>query len=179
MKKFNTFEELKNDYQEDKSEIKRHENVENFIELLKNGMINITTEIEKLVEEMGGNPSIIIHGNCGEFADRLIKRLGGETSDLFIITPNSFDNDENSFNYTDSNNPRFYKKFGKIPKGIKLDELEYIDHSWIYYNGKHYDAMTKYGVKEYKDLDWFKINLPSMICSFKEFRKQTPPKIKK
>ena len=107
-----------------------------------------------MIASFGRNysPHAINNGMCGEFAFRLLNVLGGETEDCFILSPCDFDDGNDSMNYTDTHDKRYYKNFGEIHKDLTPEELQYIDHAWIYYKGKHYDAETPNGVDNWKDI---------------------------
>lgn len=117
---------------------------------------NISVIIEDLIKEFGVSPLQLTSGRCGEFSQRLLKRLGGETNDTFRINSNGIDPDETTFSYIDPTNKRYYKKFGNLPKDLTPEQLQWADHSWIYYKGKQYDAEAKYGVTNFMDLPFFK-----------------------
>lgn len=116
----------------------------------------IASQIREVIKEMNYSPKGINNGQCGEFADRLLKKLDGKAKDVYILTTDDF-------NYTNLSHKKHYTKFGGLPKGMSFDEIKLIDHAWVYCHGKHYDAQTPDGVDKYLNLVWFVENLPDII----------------
>lgn len=101
---------------------------------------------------------------CGEFSHQLLKKLGGETNETFIINPFDDDSkDHESMNYDDPTDKRYYKNFGVIPKSIPIGEFKLIDHVWLYHKGRQYDSFTPQGVTNFMDLGWFKDNIDEIV----------------
>jgi|ERR1035437_654688 hypothetical protein len=108
----------------------------------------------------------INNGMCDQFTQEIINKIGEESDNLHELTGDMF------FNTRD---PEFARKnWGEIIEtqyGIwskkMLDYYGYppvdlqkitdeINHSWIYYNGKHYDAELSNGSKRWYDLPLIK-----------------------
>lgn len=96
---------------------------------------------------------------CGVFAEELVKALGGETNNCFVVVCSNFDDDPMAFNYTSPGNKRYYKKFGKLPKGLNWYQVNFIDHAFVYYYGLMYDMLTSNGVKNFTNLKFMKQNM--------------------
>jgi hypothetical protein len=118
--------------------------------------MEVASKIHKVITEMNYSPRGINNGKCGEFADRLLKKLGGKTNDVYVLTTDDF-------NYTNLGHKKHYTKFGGLPIGMSFAEVKLIDHAWVYCHGKHYDAQTPHGVDGYLNLTWFIENLPDII----------------
>lgn len=128
-----------------------------------NNSNDIANIIIKVIDSFNYGAFQINHGSCGEFSDRLVEALGGETDTTFTITSQDIDVTEYSMNYEDTKDKRYYKKFGKIPSYLPISILRWVDHSWVHHNGKNYDAQTINGVKNFVDLTWFKLNMEEII----------------
>jgi hypothetical protein len=108
----------------------------------------------------------INNGMCDQFTQDIINKIGGESNNLHELTGDMF------LNVRD---PEFakenWKEIIETPYGIwskmMLDYYGYppvdlqkvtdeINHSWIYYNRKHYDAELPNGSKNWYDLPLIK-----------------------
>ena len=78
--------------------------------------------------------------------------MGGETNDIFLLSTNP-DYSDDYVNFDDKNSKRFYGNLTKY--GIGVQKLMKLDHVWLYYNGKHYDAETPNGVDDFILLPFF------------------------
>ena len=90
--------------------------------------------IQKQIEEFKETPLDINCGLCYEFSKYLIKKI---------------------------RNHEKKKKHPYIPKNVFSEEvigkyLVTLDHAWVVFKGKCYDAETIYGVKQWNDLPHFK-----------------------
>jgi len=105
-------------------------------------------------------------GYCEDIAHDVLRDLGGKSSKLYII-------DDGWFWSSKKPITRYIKnKFGEYWDLDKLDEygtlpfpekdlknFELTGHTWIYYNGKHYDAETLDGVDNFWMLPIYKRQL--------------------
>jgi hypothetical protein len=135
---------------------------------------NVSPDITKLIkqtskeyrEENSCTNWDINNGMCDDFAGEIINKMGGYTKTLFELSGDMF------FNYRD---PEFAKEnwdniieteygiwgknmldyWGYPPVNINKVNDE-INHVWIYYNGKHYDAEAPNGVEKWYDLPLIK-----------------------
>lgn len=134
------------------------------LEKLTNRTVNgIDSAIQKVLKTFNTNGIVIAHGQCGDFANKLLAELGGETSETFILSTSTVDPIGFEFSYTDKSDKRYYKKFGTLPKGVTPGKLQWVDHAWVFHKGKHYDSWTTQGVSNFIDLDWFKELLEEII----------------
>ena len=90
--------------------------------------------IQKQVKEFGEIPLNINCGLCYDFSKCLIKKI---------------------------RNHEKKKKYSYIPKNVFSEEvigkyLVTLDHAWVVFKGKCYDAETPYGVKQWYNLPHFK-----------------------
>jgi len=102
----------------------------------------ITNLIEKWRKEIGSTCKDINHGNCTEFANDLsdeLKKIGIEHKVLYV---GDFDDESDVLKYTK-----------KMPPNLSWFYNTY--HSWIYVDGKHYDAEAPEGVDDMFDLPSF------------------------
>jgi len=102
--------------------------------------VNIKAEIEKMIDHFNKDYNcrleLINTGHCAEFADELIEKTGG------LVVGND--------------HPHLLKR-RKLPGGgMAWSQPDMPGHVWIFWKGKHYDAMTRDGVKDWRDLDIFK-----------------------
>jgi len=123
---------------------------------------NITQIILNLIKEYDETPYNINNGLCDSFAGDVIEKLGGYTDNLFELTEDMFFNvisPEDTKEYWDD---IIETKYGIWSKkmldiyGYPPVDLEKVDdqshHTWIFYNGKHYDAETPNGVEKWYDI---------------------------
>lgn len=105
----------------------------------------------------------INNGLCEDFAQAVIEKMGGYEDNLFEISGDMF------FNIRDIEIAKKFwgnvieTKFGVWGKEL-LDHWGYppnvdlknvndeLNHTWIYFNGKHYDAEASNGVDKWYDL---------------------------
>jgi len=105
----------------------------------------------------------INNGLCNEFAQSVIERMGGYSDNLYELAGDMF------FAYRD---PEFAKenwdnvleteygvwgidllKYWGYPPNVDLNMVnDELNHTWIYFNGKHYDAEAPNGVEKWYDL---------------------------
>jgi len=137
--------------------------------------MNIEQAIIKLTklycDKFDLTPYSINDGYCVEFAADVIKAMGGYKDNLFELTSDMFwswgDDEEEYWA------PNIIKVEGGIWNKEMLDLHGMIDlkrfpdglshHSWVYYNGKHYDAQALKGVKYWYQLPIFNNNLNEEI----------------
>lgn len=105
-------------------------------------------------------------GYCEDIAHDVLRDMGGQSNKLYIIDDGWFWSSEKPIT-------RFIKnKFGEYWDLDKLDEygalpfpekylkkFDLAGHTWIYYNGKHYDAETLDGVDNFWMLPIYKRQL--------------------
>jgi len=102
----------------------------------------ITRLIEKWKKEIGSTCKEINHGNCTEFAEDVsdeLKKIGIEHKVLYV---GDFEDESDILKYTE-----------KIPPNLSWFYNTY--HSWIYVNGRHYDAQVPEGVEDMFELPSF------------------------
>lgn len=100
----------------------------------------------------------INNGLCTEFAEEVIKLLGGETDNLYGVT---------NCNFTDSNETHFYHWDSELlekacnilpPYNLTWNNLQNVcfgDHYWIFFNKKFYDCECPNGVSNFFNLPIF------------------------
>jgi hypothetical protein len=142
---------------------------------------NVVPNITKLIkqtskkyrEENSCTNWDINNGLCDDFANEVIREMGGYSENLYELSGDMF------FNYRD---PDFAKEnwdniieteYGVWSKDmlefwgyppIDINNLnDEINHVWIYHNGKHYDAEAPNGVEK-----WY--NLPLIKKLFNGFK---------
>lgn len=156
---------------------------------------SIESIVIELVDEYGdmyNEDSIDINeGNCANFAEDLVERLGGENDNTYII---EVQRDLGGYGewFKDSNDKYKFEKYGILPnklilsvsqdiqkfngqynrwlndKGIGINKFKVGDHYWVYHNGKHYDAETPKGVKNMFQLPIFKRYINFFIKRYKD-----------
>lgn len=120
------------------------------------------------------SPYDINNGLCVEFSEELIELLGGENDKQFILSTDmfqTFDVDMAREFWTggliisDDGSHAWSKKLLDLygwPKGYNTKNISSItmiaDHQWVYKDGKHYDAESPNGVKNWFELQIFKNN---------------------
>lgn len=118
---------------------------------------NISYKINNLVddyrENIGCSVNQINRGYCDEFAEDLLQDVGGENENVFLLATNPDYNEDYAIDFINENDKRYYKKFTKF--GIDIQKLMKLDHVWLYFNGKHYDAETTNGVEDFVELPFF------------------------
>lgn len=156
---------------------------------------NIENIVSNLVDEYGDmyndSPRDINEGNCANFAEDLIRLLGGKTDNTYIIEVQRdlgggiegwFKNSDGSYKF---------EKYGKMPEKLLLsinqninkydgkynrwlnydsfgiDKFRVGDHYWVYHNGKHYDAEAPKGVSNMFNLPIFKRYINFFIKNYK------------
>lgn len=124
---------------------------------------------DKYIKQYNCTPYDINNGLCVEFAEDVIKELGGYKNDVFELSTDMF------FDYTGDRE----EDWGKVKKSeygiwnIKMlnlygcpDLTKFKEglshHNWIFYKGKHYDAETINGVDKWYKLPIFKKQLLEM-----------------
>ncbi len=105
----------------------------------------------------------INNGLCSEFAEAVIEKMGGTNNNLYELSGDMF------FAFRD---PEYAKnawgniietkygvwsvellKYYGYPPNIDLNLVnDEINHTWIYFNGKHYDAEVPNGVDKWYEL---------------------------
>jgi len=137
-----------------------------YIKFFENYNKDITQIINNLIIEYDDTPYNIDDGMCDEFASDIIDRMGGYTDNLYEISGDMFFNyrdpefaKENWSEIIETTNGVWSKKlldyWGYPPKDIQ-EIYDEINHVWVYYNGKHYDAEAPNGVKKWYDLPLIK-----------------------
>jgi len=155
---------------------------------------NIEYIVRNLVDEYGdmyNDDAIDINeGNCANFAEDLLEKLGGKGENTYIIeVQRDFGGYDGWFKDTDGKYK--FEKYGKLPNnlilateqdinkfngkynrwlndnGIGVNKFKVGDHYWIYHNGKHYDAETPKGVYNMFDLPIFKRYINYFIKMYK------------
>ena len=125
--------------------------------------INIEQVIVKLTklycDKFNLTPYSINDGYCIEFAADVIKNMGGYKDNLFELTSDMF---YGMFDMEEYWAPDIIKVEEGIWSKKMLDLYGMIDlkkfpdglssHTWVYYNGKHYDAQAPKGVKYWYQL---------------------------
>lgn len=135
---------------------------------LHNSLISniITTTAKEYMKENSCSLWDINNGMCDSFAQDVIDKMGGYSDDLFELGGDNF------FNFRD---PDFAKEhWGNIietPFGVWSKDMlkrygvppiditklnDEINHVWIYYKGKHYDAELPNGSIYWWDLPLIK-----------------------
>jgi hypothetical protein len=118
---------------------------------------NISFKINNLIDDYRENIGCTINqinrGHCDEFAYDLLQDVGGESDDVFLLATNPDYSEDYAIDFSDENNKRYYKKFTKF--GSESQKLMKLDHVWLYYKGKHYDAETVNGVNDFVELPFF------------------------
>lgn len=156
---------------------------------------DIETIVQDLVDEYGdmyNDDAIDINeGNCANFAEDLLERLGGKNENTYII---EVQKDLGGYGewFKDSDGKYKFEKYGKLPnkllssvqqditkfngeynrwlndKGIGINKFKVGDHYWVYHKGKHYDAETPKGVYNMFDLPIFKRYINYFIKRYKQ-----------
>lgn len=90
-------------------------------------MKKISKIILETIKKFKLSPKDINSGLCEDFALIVVKKMGGYKENLYELCTEDF-----------------------------VDFGELSGHVWIYYNGKHYDSECVNGVKNWKDLPFFK-----------------------
>jgi len=141
---------------------------ENIIRLLKEDIINISNIILKLRneyrEEYGSTAWDINNGLCDQFAQDVIDEMGGYKNNLYELSDEMFFNTRDP-EYAEENWKNIHitkfgvwsidmlNKYGGLPININIENInDEINHTWIFYNGKHYDAEVPHGVERWCDL---------------------------
>ena len=118
---------------------------------------NISIKINNLVDDYRENIGCTINqinrGYCDEFAEDLLNDVGGENDTVFLLATNPDYSEDYAIDFTNENDKRYYKNFTKF--GENVFKLMKLDHVWLYYNGKHYDAETPNGVNDFIELPFF------------------------
>jgi len=105
----------------------------------------------------------INNGLCEDFAQTVIEKMGGYDDNLYELSGDMF------FNQRD---PEYIKeiwgdileteygvwsvdllKYWGYPSNVDLNKVDdELNHTWIFFNGKHYDAEAPNGVSDWYDL---------------------------
>lgn len=105
----------------------------------------------------------INNGLCEDFAQDVIEKMGGYNDNLFEVAGDMFFNMRDPEfaleNWSDTLETDYgvwgvnlLKKWG-YPPNVNLEDVDdELNHTWIYYNGKHYDAEAPNGVRKWYDL---------------------------
>jgi hypothetical protein len=155
---------------------------------------SIDSIILDLIDEYGytydEDPIDINEGNCANFAEDLLERLGGKSENTYII---EVQRDLGGYRewFKDSDGRYKFEKYGKLPDklilsvnqdiekfkgeynrwlndtGVGINKFKVGDHYWVYHNGKHYDAETPRGVKNMFQLPIFKRYINFFIKRYK------------
>ena len=155
---------------------------------------NIEHIVIELIDEYGDmyndDPIDINEGNCANFAEDLLERLGGKTENTYII---EVQRDLGGYGewFKDSAGRYKFEKYGKLPnklissinqdikkfdgkynrwlndKGVGINKFKVGDHYWVYHNGKHYDAEVPSGVNNMFELPIFKRYINYFIKMYK------------
>jgi hypothetical protein len=136
-------------------------NNENLNDKLQNIIAHVGNKYSK---ERGKTPQQLNSGECEDIAHDVIKKIGGETINTFIIDDGWFWSSDNISKYKTKGgeywNVENLKKYGEPPMGYEnLGKLDLDGHVWIYSNGKHYDIETLYGVDNFWNLPIYKRQL--------------------
>ena len=124
---------------------------------------NISKIIKQTAKEYNCSSWDINNGYCEDFAQNLIDKLGGYNDNLFELSGDMFFNQrdvefakENWGDIIETKYGVWSKKmldYWGYPPNFDLDLADdEINHTWIYYNGKHYDAEVPNGVKNWYDI---------------------------
>lgn len=129
---------------------------------------NISKIIKQTAKEYNCSEWDINNGYCEDFAQNVIDKLGGDDGDnLFGLSGDMFFNmrdiefaKENWGDIIETKYGVWSKKMLNhwgYPPNVDLDLIDdEINHTWIYYNGKHYDAEVPNGVKNWYDIPLIK-----------------------
>lgn len=101
-------------------------------------------------------------GFCNLFAEDLYKKLQKKGVTAEILYDGDFCDDEE----TNLRNPEDYGSV--VPKNYNLQKNCLPAHSWIYFNGKHYDCDVPRGVKNFFDLPVIKNYVKKSISVLNE-----------
>jgi hypothetical protein len=156
--------------------------------------VSVESIVIELIDEYGDmyndDPIDINNGNCANFAEDLLEKLGGRNGNTYII---EVQRDLGGYGewFKDSVDRYKFENYGKLPnklissvnqdikkfdgeynrwlndKGNGINKFKVGDHYWVYHNGKHYDAETPKGVDNMFELPIFKRYINYFIKMYK------------
>ena len=126
---------------------------------------NISDIIKIAAKEYNCSTWEINNGYCEDFALNVLEKLGGYEDNLFELSGDMFFNQrdpefakENWGDVIETNYGVWSKNlldYWGYPPNVNLNLVDdEINHVWLFYNGKHYDAEVPEGVD-----NWFEIPL--------------------
>jgi hypothetical protein len=136
-------------------------------------LLDLPGTIEMMVDHYLNSPNTncstlkdVNNGLCGDFAESVIEKCGGERSNFYSIDTFRFydafaDSDHGFENFVETKSGGVWNKdaldaYG-YPPDVSSDHIGI--HFWIFFSGKHYDAEAPHGVDSPWELPFFKRQL--------------------